>query len=395
MNKILFVDDDDNILSAIRRMLRPMRNQWQLTFASSGNEALIAMEVDVFDAIVSDTRMPGMNGIELLNRVKELYPRMIRIGLSGQTEEELALLSTVSTHQQLTKPCEPDKLIHTITSAIQQCETISNESLKQLITSTTSLPSLPNLYHEINDIMNSSEGSLKDIAVLVAQDIAVSAKVLQLVNSAFFGIPRHVSSAEDAVLLLGYEVIKNLVVMIKIIDEIDTSQIPEFDVDELWHRSNLLTSIAKHLSKELSLDKVTHDHAQISCMFLELGTLIMLSQITEKYTEVIQQQTDKKLTTESIEKKIFACTHADVGAALLGIWGIPEEISNAVKYHLTPSRSDTTELSSLTVAHIASVIYWQQQTSIKPPEFDTVYISQLKLDEKLPLLMDDITHRFF
>jgi HD-like signal output (HDOD) protein len=395
MNRILFVDDEDNILQGIRRLLRPMRNEWHMTFANGGIEALSCLELDLYDAIISDTRMPGMSGIELLNKVKELYPNMVRIGLSGQTEEELSLLSTMSTHQQLTKPCEKEQLVNTIAKAIKQCDQIADESLKSIITSTEALPSLPRLFNEINAAMESSDGSLVLVAELVAQDMAVSAKILQLVNSAFFGIPRHISSPEKAVMLLGYDVVKNLVLNIKLLDQFDEKQVAEFNINEIWDRSLSLSAMAKSLAGLINLDKKDQDYAQIAAMFLDIGMLVMINNKPDQYREVIRLQKETGLNMGIVEKNVFGCTHADVGGALLGIWGLPEEITRAVSFHLVPSKSDDTTPKALTVAHLVNVFYNTNKNRDLQSELDSVYIEMLGIGEEIEGWQEAINNTFF
>jgi HD-like signal output (HDOD) protein len=395
MNRIIFVDDDKNILQGIRRMLHPMRQEWNLTFANSGSEALDILKKELYDAIVSDTRMPGMNGIEFLSEVRELYPNVIRIGLSGHTDNDLALKSTKTTHQQLAKPCEAETLKNTISKALNIRLQVKNESLNQFIMKTDSLPPLAKLYKEITDIMQSDNGSLSDVAEIIAKDIAMTAKILQLVNSAFFGLARHVASPQEAVMYLGYDVIRGLVLTIKLFSDLESANKSGIDLEELWIRSFSIGSIAKHIATIAGLDNKQQDYAHMAGMLHDVGILVMAMCMPDKYSEVVKIKLKEKLGTCIIEERLFGCTHAEVGGALLGIWGLPDAIVDAVTNHHTPSHSAIHRLSPVTAVHLANIYYWKNNQEDYPVPIDSDYIESLGLKEKCKEWQLNVKKNFF
>ena len=395
MNRIMFVDDDQNILQGIRRMLRPMRQEWHMTFSSSGKEALDILQTELYDAVISDTRMPGMNGIELLNEIKELYPNMVRIGLSGYTDENLALLSTRTTHQQLSKPCDADELKDTINKAITLRTRVTNNALNQIITNTASLPSLPRLYQEITDIMQSDDGSLKKVAEVIAKDIAITAKILQLVNSAFFGLARHVGSSEEAVMYLGYDVIRGLLLTIELFYKFEHADASVLDLEQLWNRSFAISGISKHLAKAAGLDSKLQDYAQMAGMLHDIGILIMAANMPDEYSKVTKIKLKTKQNTCIVEEKIFGCTHAEVGGALLGLWGLPDPIFEAVSYHHCPSRAPDQSLSPLTIVHLACLMYWQNTDPDLLIPIDSDYTDKLGMQEQITRWQEDVCTTFF
>lgn len=390
MNRIIFVDDDENILQGIRRMLRPMRDQWQLTFADSGEEALAFLQNKTYDAIVSDTRMPGMNGIELLNEVKQLYPNMIRIGLSGHTDEALALQSSKTTHQQLSKPCDSEALKETISKAIELKTKIRNDSLNELITKAESLPSLPSLYTEITELMQSEDGSIQEAGKLVAQDIGMTAKILQLVNSAFFGLARHIGSAEEAVLYLGFDVLRGLVLTVKLFNDLEHANKSGLNLEELWNRSLLISSASKHVAVLAELDSKDQDYAQMAGMLNDVGILFMAANMPEQYNEAIKIQSDTKQNFCDVEEQVFGCTHADAGGSLLGIWGLPDPIVDAVAHHHHPSQSPIKNISPLTAVHLANHFCLMQTRPNEAFRLETIYIEKLKIQHKIEKWKNDL-----
>jgi len=208
--RVLFVDDEPRILDGLKRMLRHMRDEWEMSFVESGEAALKVLESARFDVVVSDMRMPGMDGAELLTRVMERYPQIVRIVLSGHADKEMILKTVRPAHQYLSKPCDPEKLRSTVARASALRGLLADELLKQLVSQMSTLPSAPSLYNEVMNELRSGEGSVQRVGEIVSKDVGMTAKILQVVNSAFFGVPRHVESPAQAVSLLGLETIKAL-----------------------------------------------------------------------------------------------------------------------------------------------------------------------------------------
>ena len=216
MKRILFVDDEPMVLDGLRRMLRGMRNEWEMEFATSGHDALKILDGKRFNVIVTDMRMPGMDGCQLLNHVKELHPQVVRIVLSGHSDKDMVLKSIGPVHQFLSKPCDAETIKTTVARVCSMRDIMEDEALIKVVSGVESLPSLPELYSEVVDEVNSAEGSLNRVGEIISRDSGMSAKILQLVNSAFFGLPRHITSPVRAVQLLGLETVKALVLTVKI-----------------------------------------------------------------------------------------------------------------------------------------------------------------------------------
>lgn len=392
MKHILFVDDEKNILNGIKRVLRPMHHQWSIAFSNDGEEALAMFEQQNFDVIVSDMRMPGMNGVELLQEVKNRYPETIRIGLSGHTDNTLALASTRTTHQQLVKPCEPDKLKNTIKSALQLRERINNKDLSALISQADSLPSHPKIYDEIVLAAQSPNSSLNDIATIISRDIAMSAKILQLVNSAFFGLARHIPSVTEAVSLLGVDVVKALILNIKLFKHYEQSGAADGSLQSLQQKSLEISAFARKVAISEGATKHICDYAQMAGVLHDSGMLVLKTSFREKYQKVDALSLEESIPLWDAEKRIFNCTHMDISAYLLGLWGLPQQIIDAVAHHHQPSHSKTTTFGPLAAVHIAdSMISEARGASDLESRLDLEFISTLGLSGKIPLWHELLT----
>src|SRR4051812_21162295 len=232
VNHVLFVDDEVKILEGLKRLLRSFRDQWNMQFVSSAEEALAYMAAHPGDTLVTDMRMPGMDGCQLLQATMSQWPHIVRIVLSGQSDREILLKAAGLAHQYLNKPCDPELLKSTIQRAHALREFSVNETLKRLVSKMTSIPSLPGNYQEIMVELNQPEPSLKVIGEIMTRDAAMTAKVLQLVNSAFFGLPRRVTDSTQAVTLLGLHTVNGLVLSACVFSQFDQQECEGFSVDE-------------------------------------------------------------------------------------------------------------------------------------------------------------------
>ncbi len=176
--RILFVDDEMMVLSALQRSLRSMRNEWDMAFVTSGAEALQLMQQQPFDVIVTDMRMPAMSGAQLMEEVKRRFPQCFRIVLSGQADQESIMRAVDPAHQYLAKPCDTNELKKRLASAFTVHGLLKNAELQAVISRLQAMPSLPTLYIEVTNELETQEPSIIRIANLISEDMAMTAKML-------------------------------------------------------------------------------------------------------------------------------------------------------------------------------------------------------------------------
>jgi len=380
MSKILFVDDEPNILDGIRRMMRPYRNHYKLFFAESGAAVLELMEQQHFDIVVSDMRMPDMNGVELLKQIKELYPDTIRLALSGHAETEMELECAQAAHQFLAKPIAADALIATLKSASDLQAMLNNETLRSTIPGAGSLPSLPSLYQDILNEAASPDGTLLRIGNIISDDIAMTAKILQLVNSAFFGLSRHVASPAEAATILGVDIIKSLVLSNAVFNTFGGAA-RTIDLEQLTRFSQQVGILAGLLAKAEGLPQKQRDRAVMCGMLHQCGKLILADHLSLPY------KTAATVPHWQWETEQSGVTHALAGAYLLGIWGLPNPVIEAIMYYVSPAAATNQALSELTITHIASaLINCMDETGISndlEQQLDMDYLKSLGIDSHL------------
>ena len=323
---VLFVDDDENIIGGIRRMMYPMRKEWDLLYANGGSEALELLKEKPVDVIISDIRMPGIDGTQLLTKVKELYPQTVRITLSGYANDSLALRNTRIVHQSLSKPSTPENVKNTIERAFKLRKILHNDDLLELVNGINQLPSLPEIYLELEKEINSPQISIDKISEIISNDPIITAKILQITNSAFFGLPTQITNIKQALNYLGIKIIQNLVLSIKLFSSVNPSNPSAALYQSIFNHSNKVALLAQHLCKLNNSQKEMKEESFLSGLLHDIGKLVILEGI-----EGVNLRTDSDLL--EYEQESLKSTHAEIGAYLLGIWGLPDSIVEAVAYH--------------------------------------------------------------
>ncbi len=368
---ILFVDDEPNILMGLKRMLRPMRDKWEMIFANSGAEALKIMGAQKVDAVVSDMRMPGMDGPELLRRVMRDHPDTIRFALSGYSDQELVGQSIAPTHQYLTKPCDENQLVGALEQALGARDLVPNKTVLDKIARIEHLPVLPDVYNRITAELAKGDPSPKVIGDIVTGDVGMSANILKLVNSAYFGLPRHIATPQQAVIVLGVGVIRSVILSLHIFKSFENRARRNFSLPMLWGHCMRVAAMARNMAKQEKLGKDDADHAYIAALLHDVGKLLLDAYCPEECTRVYDTVRRENRRVADVETEQLGLTHAAVGAYLLGLWGLPAPVVEAVARHheTTPGRG---VLDPAEVVHFANLldhdifIFHEQYAHVEP-----------------------------
>ena len=342
---ILFVDDESRILEGLKRMLRPMRHEWEVEFALGGQEALSFLERTHVDVVVSDVRMPVINGVQLLTEVKRLYPHTIRILLSGQSDEKVTLSAVGPVHQYLSKPCDAAILKSTIARACILRDLLADEYVRQLVSQVDALPTLPELYVELEGELQSPDCSVERVTAIIAKDVGMTAQILKLVNSAFFGVQQHISDVVQAVMYLGLDTVKTLVLSLQVFQKFGETGCSSFDLDRLCRHSLATGEIARKImiAEKASMEMV--EETLGAAMLHDLGVLLLASYFSERYQESLRVAKEQSICLYDAERQTLGTTHAQVGAYLLGLWGLTNPVVEAVAFHHEPLASQNDQFS--------------------------------------------------
>jgi len=335
MKRILFVDDEPLVLEGLRSMLRPQRKRWEMIFAGGGDAALAEMAREPVDVVVSDMRMPGMDGAALLRVIQQRHPGVVRIVLSGFAELETALRTVPVAHQFLVKPCDARMLENVVERACALNALIEEPAVRGLVGKFEHLPSLPDAYVELTREISNDHAKPSDIARIIEADPDLCAKVLQLVNSAFLGLGRDIADIEQAVSYLGTNMVKNLALTVQVFGQPSRSPVDNLWVHRLQRHSLLVGTIARRM---VAANKQMAENAFIAGILHDVGKLLMFTERAEALAGMQAKARSERRPLHQVEYDAQGATHAELGGYLLGIWGLPYPVVEAVANHHAPRR---------------------------------------------------------
>jgi HD-like signal output (HDOD) protein len=314
------------VLEGLERSLQMIvDDDWELEFVDNGAEALARVSAREYDALVTDMRMPGIDGAEVLARARELAPRTVRIVLSGQMEGSNAMRAMDRAHQILGKPCKAELIVDVLRSSIRFRQQLDHDSFRRAVIGIDQLPAVPSTYRAIEAELARPTVSPATLAELVAVDPGLTARMLQVANSQFFGGGRRVEDIRTAIARLGLQMISSLA--LAAVFEHDETESRELDLARLAAMARRTGSIARRISKQDGA------HAFLAGMLSEVGQVVLALTQPEAYDEVMRRAAEHPEKLVGAERELWGVGHADVGAYLLALWGIPESVVDAVAAH--------------------------------------------------------------
>lgn len=333
MNRILFVDDELSVLNGIRNALRRERHRWDMVFVTSGADALQEMAQTPFDLIVSDMRMPVMDGADLLMQVRQHYPQTARIVLSGHSDHQAIVRVLPAANQFLAKPCAPEHLAAVIERTCSLQATLDNPAMRKLTGSLDRLPSAPLTYHALTQAIATPGTRIDQIVHILDQDPAMCAKILQLVNSSYFGSSRTITSLHNAIVYLGLDLIRALTLSAHVFGEMEVSGAVQPCLEEMRNHSFQIATLARLF---LAGSKEAEEVFSVG-MVHDVGSFVLALAQPDDYLAALERGHPACLPDHGAEIEMFGTSHAEVGAYLLGTWGLPIAMVEAVAYHHRPS----------------------------------------------------------
>ena len=360
--RILLVDDEPQVLDVLRTRLAMRRQDWTVEAVTSGREAMKLLRSQRFDAVVADMQMPEMSGVELLKSVRRIQPDVMRIVLSFQTNHDQKIDALPVAHQLLDKPVADDVLERVIARALTLRDRLGGESAKGQVGQLDRMPSLPRLYFELSEALNNPDIALSSIGSIIEKDIAMTARVLQVVNSAYFALARPVSTINSAVSYLGTEALRTLVLSAALVGAFeDDIELEGFSIEDL-HTHSIKTGL---LAKRLVTDLAQASLAYAAGVLHDVGMLVLATRMPETCAQVRDYAAEHDVTMTQAEVELVQITHADIGAFLLGMWGLPTPIVDAVARHHSIQSGD--ELDAVGAVHIANALISEQELSRGAP----------------------------
>jgi HD-like signal output (HDOD) protein len=348
--RILFVDDEPAILAGLQNLLYKDRKRWEMVFALGGQLALDEVRKAPFDIVVSDMRMPGIDGAMLLNLVKDECPATVRIMLSGHADREAIVRALPALHQLLSKPCDAITLRGAIERSLDGVNVDRDTKIRRIVGGIDKLPTPPDLFFELSRLMQSPATSVADVAKVVTRDPGLSAKLLQLVNSAYFGTGTSTTSIQQAVALLGTDRLRYIALTASVFSSPDNVNGAGLWLEKMQQESLRAAWLARSFA-----EPAVRDEAFASTLLHDVGRVVLALAQGANFL-ALTERVKRGETLLDVELDVFGVTHADVGARLLAIWGLPSAIVDVVQYHHDPGSAPEASRALARNVHVADAI---------------------------------------
>jgi HD-like signal output (HDOD) protein len=382
MRRVLVVDDEPELIEQLRLALRPDEAGWTVTFALSPDEGLAALANDRYDVVLSDMVMPGMDGATLLGHVRERQPQAVRIAFSSFAAFDNGVRAAATAHLFIEKPRSLDELRGVVEHACRLQEMLREEELRRAAAGAKALPSAPEVYTELQRVLATGAAGAHEVADILGRDMAMSAKVLQLVNSAFFGLPSRISRIDHAVSYLGLTTLEAVVLSAEAFEAFPAAaQVEGFDLDGLQRHGALVGRIARRILPGGDRE----GDVLIAGMLHDLGELVLAANDPEALAESLRVARAEGRPLFEVEYDLRGSSHAEVGAYVLGIWNLPYTVVEAVARHHTAPLMEPTELTPCLAVHVADALAHEAMPDAIPTHgLDEATLSRARLLDRLP-----------
>jgi HD-like signal output (HDOD) protein len=380
--RILFVDDEPPVLNLLQTLFRHSHPDWESAFTDRGAKALVLMEQHPFDIVISDMRMPEMNGAELLEQVRDLYPRTARVILSGYADQLMSARSLSVAHQYLSKPFTLAGLQTALDHILDARQYLDNPIVQQAIGGLHALPTAPVLHERLTHEIGSHTATTESLGGLIAQDVALTAKLLHITHSAYFGPPRPLILAKECSHALGLKLLRSLGVSNQLTLAPDAPEIGGLRLDDVSRRG---IAVGLRATRIMSLEKATPDMVKVAFtagLLSGIGRLILATLFPDRHAEALQRARTGEVALHQAEFESCGANHSQAGAYLLGLWGLPKNLVSIVAHAHSPSSAQTRVFSPLTAVHVAhhlETTTFDLPESALPP-LDRIHLDALRID---------------
>jgi HD-like signal output (HDOD) protein len=352
MRRILLIDAAPAPAAQLQQTLLQLRPQWETIIANSATAALAALAQRRFDAVVCDIGTPALDGPQLLTQVRDRYPNLVRLCLSDNLDDDAFLRAVPVTHQFLSKPCNVDSLSEVLERICSLRDILRSGAIHELIDNLKALPATPQTLQALSEAIARPNSHAADITQIVSNDTALSVKILQLANSAFYRRGAPVTSIQAAISYAGLEMIKSLALSACVFSALDASPAAIRRLHDLQGRSLRKA----HFARMLLRDSRHADEAFTAALLLDIGQAVLALSAPEKFEQMIELARATGRSWHEVEAEVFGAAHPEVGAYLLGLWGVPLDLIEAVAFHHTPSKVQHAHTSVLAAVHVADAV---------------------------------------
>ncbi len=358
---------------------------WNIVCVTKINETEQVLEQQYCDVLIVDYDISISGITDLLQKIATYYPHIARIIISDSAYKDNMLKSNIPGHQFLAKSTNIETLVNTVTRTYQIRTILNNDMLKDLVSQMATLPSLPSIYTEIVEELRSADPSIKRAGEIISTDAGMAAKILQLANSAFFSPAKQITDPVQATIFLGFETIKALVLSVHIFTQIDPKIAQTFHIEKLWKHSIFVAGNAKIITTSQSpKDKNLIDNAFIAGLLHDIGKVIFAVNLPERYKTIFENAQNNSIPLFKTELQNFQTTHAELGGYLLGLWGFPDEIVEALVFHHDPAKNISEKFSASTAVYLGNIFATTPDDRSLKNKLDMTYLNKMGFTLSVP-----------
>lgn len=380
MNSVLFVDDEPLMRELYCNLSRELGSEFHVRTVSGGTEALEALATKPVDIIVSDLSMPGIPGGEFLTTVERLYPESMRVIISGMADELAVARCLMYGHRYFQKPLDLQEIATLVRRVSKHRKVIRSDRVKKIVGRSDVLPTPPETYLRLTELLLDQESSLEEVARVVESDPGLTSKLLQVVNSASFGYGGKITTVQEAVQMAGVEIVRSLLLVLQARNfaekRIKNKQLSA----GFWKHSLETGARCRALARAERLDLQEQATCFTAGLLHDIGKLVLAASEEKEYADLVAASIREKVPVFKKELEIYEATHADIGAYLLGLWGLPDAIVHAVERHHSLANDLGTGFTPTLCIHLAQNLV---PGGDRIAELEQSFLSEAGLDSRI------------
>jgi len=383
--RICFAGFSDDEIESLRPDMAAINSAWECVFVKDGSAALAEMAQNPFAAIVANLRMEGMSGVGLLQLVAGDFPQTLRFALGDVTDRETVVTNIGAPHQFISRPWRLTELAVLVERSLALDAWLSSDKIRKFVPQLGRLPGLPATYFEVLKRAESPNSNVEEIGEIISRDPSLTARVLQTVNSAAAAMGEKITNPTEAVSVLGLDTVKSLVLCLQVFNQ-NTANLPTgISLEDLWRHSFAVAQLSRKIALLHTSDGRLASDAFTAGLLHRVGQIVLTTNLAREYAEVVAlSREDNRLLYEA-EKSKLGLTSAQIGAYLLGLWGMPLALIEADALYNEPNRVTAREFTLLTAVHVADVLAQEDKPlaeGVPVPKLNREYLKALKLPEK-------------
>lgn len=351
--RLVWLDHEQQVADTHRRALRTVRPEWKVVLVTTAAEALNALEAAPADFFISELGRPPADGVALFETVKERWPSTVRIALSEFTEKSVALRLERSVHRFLHKPCDAYMLAMLIERSSTLRGIIDDPAIVAAIGGLESIPRPPVTVQALEKVLADPDAGVIAVAAVISRDAALTARLLRVVNSSFFGVGRQITRVDAAVNFMGVSLVRAIALADGATRSFSVT--PDvLDLDEWNMHAVRVAATARDITASNSpQDRSLADEAFLAGLLHDVGQIVLAGVAPRRWKGLERDARLDALAVNEIEDRTRNVSHALVGAYLLSLWGLPANVVEAVAFHHTPERLAGPLFDASLAVHIA------------------------------------------